>query len=72
MQGRVGGVRMLGNEGQAQLVPGGVTSFPAHVLSAWMLGFVLSYVESPSAPGHAFHLHRILSKTQCPDSASHK
>ena len=44
--------------------PGGVTTFSAHALSDSWGHFDLSLpdVETSLAPGHAFHLHLILSK----------
>lgn len=53
---------------------GDVTTFSAHVLSDSCGSFAWSrpYVETSSAPGHAFHLHLISSKAYCQDSASHK
>lgn len=68
----VKGIQGMGDELGSHL--GDVTTFSAHVLSDSCGGSAWSrpYVQTSSAPGHAFHLHLISSKAYCQDSASHK
>lgn len=62
----------MGDELDSHL--GDITTFSAHMLRENRGSFALSrpHMETPSAPGHAFHLHLISSKAYWQDSASHK
>lgn len=70
--GGVKGIWRMGDELDSHL--GDVTTFSVHVLHERHGSFALSCpcMETPSAPGHAFHLHLISSKAYCQESASHK